>query len=325
MNKHSNKIIFIRTFLLTIVIMLFFIGMFYLISPQIFKKLLLDNISQQENTIKSNYTISNKIEKTTHKKVESEKKKDLLVEKKILASRNYKKDIKSNNIPTESTTVTESQASPIVNSTSSTSDLRIDQELKLLAFTFDDGPYGPIDLKILDLFSEYNGHATFFVIGNRIAKDPDTIKAISEQGSEIGNHSYSHSYYTTISLDQIMNFEISQTNQEIEALTNKNVTIARPPYGAINQNIVDSINDVAFVNWSLDTLDWQLRDAELIHQKIMEAKNGQIILLHSLYEETYEALKMSLPHLYEQGYRFVTVSELYSLLDKELSYEYVNY
>ena len=86
----------------------------------------------------------------------------------------------------------------------------------------------------------------------------------------------------------------------------------RPPYGACNDFVLESL-PYPLINWNHDTEDWRLKDANLISQSIENTQPGSVILMHSLYPETLQALEQSLPVLYEQGYRFVTVSELYQI------------
>ncbi|MGI6579637.1 MAG: polysaccharide deacetylase family protein [Saccharofermentanales bacterium] len=184
-------------------------------------------------------------------------------------------------------------------------------DFKYIALTFDDGPYDKVDLGILDLLNKYEGHATFFLLGGRIDTYPDTVKAIAEQGSELANHSYNHKNLTKISYEELL-AEINLTNELIQQCTGITPALIRPPYGAYNDFVLEVL-PYPFVNWNHDTEDWSLQNADLISQSLEDAKAGSVILMHSLYPETLEALEKSLPILYEQGYRFVTVSELYRI------------
>ncbi|MGB4610464.1 MAG: polysaccharide deacetylase family protein [Saccharofermentanales bacterium] len=184
-------------------------------------------------------------------------------------------------------------------------------DFKYIALTFDDGPYDKVDLGILDLLNKYEGHATFFLLGGRIDTYPDTVKAIAEQGSELANHSFNHKYLTKISYEELL-AEINLTNDLIQQYTGITPALIRPPYGAYNDFVLEAL-PYPFVNWNHDTEDWSLQNADLISKSLEDAKAGSVILMHSLYPETLEALEKSLPILYEQGYRFVTVSELYRI------------
>ena len=64
---------------------------------------------------------------------------------------------------------------------------------KLVALTFDDGPYGEATNQILDILKKERVHATFFLLGLNVEKYPAIAKRIVNEGHVIGNHSYSHS------------------------------------------------------------------------------------------------------------------------------------
>ena len=87
-------------------------------------------------------------------------------------------------------------------------------------------------------------------------------------------------------------------------------TILRPPYGNVNDLVRQTI-PMPMIHWSVDTLDWDSRDAKKVYDHIMkEAKDGAIILMHDLYAATADACEVILPALAAEGYQFVTVSEL---------------
>ena len=66
------------------------------------------------------------------------------------------------------------------------------------------------------------------------------------------------------------------------------------------------------VNWNIDTLDWQSRNADAVVEVVQGSGNldGCIVLMHSIYSSSAEATERLVPWLQEQGYQFVTVSEL---------------
>lgn len=189
-------------------------------------------------------------------------------------------------------------------------------DYKYIALTFDDGPYHDIDLKVLDLLTEHDGHATFFVLGSRIDGDFETIKAVIEQGSELGNHSFSHADLAKLNYDQIM-AEINLTNAKIQEYTGVVPTLIRPPYGSYNEQVLAALPYPIMI-WDHDTIDWLTQDAEQISERLEETLPGSVVLMHSMYPETLAALEQTLPKLYEQGYRFVTVSELYHIYGVDL-------
>ena len=122
--------------------------------------------------------------------------------------------------------------------------------------------------------------------------------------------------------------EIMMTRAKIYEVTGKDCVIMRPPYGAWNddEKAVGKDLGVAFVNWSVDTLDWKSRDAEAVYNEIINnASDGAIILCHDLHETTVDAMETVIPKLVEEGYQLVTVSELMSFSKKPLEAGKIHY
>ena len=179
----------------------------------------------------------------------------------------------------------------------------------MVALTFDDGPNPTVDSRILNALSTFNGHATFFAAGYRIDEYPDTILQIYNQGSEIGNHTYSHDRLTDLSASGIST-ELSRTDQLIEDITGTRPSLIRPPEGAYNAKVISSV-DRPLVLWSIDTRDWKTKSsASTISSVLNNVQDGDIILMHSLYSSTAAACETIIPELAARGYKMVTVSEL---------------
>lgn len=184
----------------------------------------------------------------------------------------------------------------------------IDPNKPMVALTFDDGPsqYTP---RIVDVLNKYNSKGTFFVIGSSVKSNKELIIDMIEDGHEIGNHSYNHKDLTTISKDELYK-QIVGTDDLLEIYTGHRTKIMRPPYGKnneiMNKNIYKPI-----ILWSLDTRDWENKNAEVVKNNILNnVKDGDIILMHDLYDSTAEAVEMVVPELIKRGYQLVTVSEL---------------
>lgn len=111
---------------------------------------------------------------------------------------------------------------------------------------------------------------------------------------------------------------IAKLNTKYNELTGDNIKYLRPPYGAYNKNNLDTIN-MPLILWDLDTEDWRYRDVDHIVNYIIENVNdGSIILMHELYETSYEALKIALPKLYSMGYQVVSITELANIKNRTL-------
>lgn len=186
----------------------------------------------------------------------------------------------------------------------------IDPNKPMIALTFDDGPNKKTTLPILDILKEYNSAATFFVLGNRVSDNGDILKRMIEEGSEIGNHSFNHKELTKLSPPELTE-QIQKTQNAVLESTGKSPKLIRPTYGSFNDDLKSGVN-MPLILWSVDTLDWKSRDAKKVTNHVLEnVKDGDIILMHDIYESTAEATITLVPKLIQMGYQLVTVSELY--------------
>lgn len=185
---------------------------------------------------------------------------------------------------------------------------KIDKNKKMVALTYDDGPsiYTP---RILKTLKENNSVATFFVVGNRVPMYSDTVKKAYGMGCEIGNHTYEHKILTRADAAGIRN-QVSRTNVAVKKITGTAPIVMRPPGGAVN-NMVKSQTGMPMILWSIDTLDWRTRNVASTKTAVLDhVKDGDIVLMHDLYEATANASTTIIPTLVERGYQLVTVSEL---------------
>ncbi|MBK2403139.1 polysaccharide deacetylase family protein [Erysipelothrix sp. strain 2 (EsS2-6-Brazil)] len=189
-------------------------------------------------------------------------------------------------------------------------DRGINPKDKLVAFTFDDGPHHRNSKLIMDEMDKYEGQATFFMLGERVNQNPSVVKEIVRRGHQIANHSYTHPDFNSMDIKDV-NKEIKDTDDALyKASGLKGPFMVRPPYGNANAAVREGA-PVTFVNWSVDSEDWVSRDSQQICNTIDKYKHdGAIILLHDIYESSYEGFKCAAKKLHDQGYKFVTVKEL---------------
>ena len=182
----------------------------------------------------------------------------------------------------------------------------------VIALTFDDGPYPKVTGHILDVLEKNGVCATFFVLGSRIEGREDVLTRMEELGCEIGNHSFSHADLTRLSKADCQR-ELSDTDAEIRRVTGHEASVVRPPYGYYNKAVM-SAADRPLILWTVDTNDWRGKaPGEIADYVIQQAKEGSVILMHDQQTQTADAMEMIIPTLIEEGFRFVTVSELIRL------------
>ncbi len=187
----------------------------------------------------------------------------------------------------------------------------VDIDDKVVALTFDDGP-SKYTAKILDVLKKYGASATFFLVGNKVDFYGDILRRMLNEGSEIGNHSYDHKRLTRLSKEDFQ-IEINKTQEAIKKLTGFTPTLFRPTYGGYTKTL-KSYTDLKFVLWDVDSRDWQVKSTDKILKNILpNVKSGSIILMHDNHEYALKALDKIIVNLKNQGYKFVTVSELLEL------------
>jgi polysaccharide deacetylase family sporulation protein PdaB len=187
---------------------------------------------------------------------------------------------------------------------------------KVVAFTFDDGDDGGNIQEILQILARNNIKATFFFTGTAAETHPALVKAISEAGHELGNHSYSHPDFTTLTYDQMLD-ELNKAENAIKNITGKSTKpLFRPPYGAYNSAVLQGAGDAGYsktIYWTIDTLDWKgITAAEIYSRVLNNITPGAIVLMHagSGAPNTKNALQNMIDSLKSTGYTFATVSGL---------------
>lgn len=207
---------------------------------------------------------------------------------------------------------------------------RGNENQKLIALTFDDGPDKDYTPQVLDILKKHDIKATFFVVGEKVEWNPEIVKRQYDEGHEIGNHTFTHINVCHRGYDDIYN-EINKTQDAIKKVIGIEPKIFRPPYRAINKEMCNIVKEknMNVILWSeLDPRDWSNPGVYYISNTILtKVKNGNIILLHDYNNkrastsQTIEALNVIIPNLKEKGYKFVTVSELIENIDKNYSKE----
>lgn len=184
---------------------------------------------------------------------------------------------------------------------------------KLVALTFDDGPYTENTEKMLEVLKENDAHATFFFISNKINEQTyDICKKVYEYGSEIGNHSDDHCSYWELTKEQVEEKFIA-SQEKIKEASGVYPKVYRSPGCAKTKNIYDAI-PIPQIGGYFGCPDWE-RDL-CVEERVRcireDTVNGRIILMHDV-PLNVDALKITLPELTAKGFKAVSVSELMTL------------
>lgn len=187
------------------------------------------------------------------------------------------------------------------------------QETKLIALTFDDGPNTTTTNDVLDVLEEYDAKASFFLIGNNINDESaKSVKRAYDMGCEIDNHSKSHPNMGSMSAEEIK-AEVSFVDEKVYEITGEYPKFFRPPFIDTSQAMYENI-DVPFI-CGIDCQDYMdnVTAQERADYILNGARDGVIVLLHDAKgnSQTVDALKIAMPELIEQGYEFVTLTELF--------------
>ena len=190
----------------------------------------------------------------------------------------------------------------------------IDPSRPMIALTFDDGPKSSVTNRILDSLQAVGGRATFFMVGSNVNANGAVIQRMVAQGCEVANHTHDHKYISKIGAQGIID-QVTSTNQKIQATCGVAPTLLRPPGGYYDSASLAVLGNLGMpaIMWSIDTRDWQHKNAQrTIDTVLSQVKDGDIILMHDIYSTTADAAQVLIPELANRGYQLVTVSELAS-------------
>ena len=188
---------------------------------------------------------------------------------------------------------------------------------KLIALTFDDGPYPIFTPLLLDELRKYQVPATFFLIGRDAEQWPEITRRIEEDGNEIGNHTYSHPNLDQETPAQVED-EVLRARDVLWSMSHDPAVrfLMRPPHGRYTMATLRTLQGIGYhvVLWTDDSGDWRtLTSQQIARDMIRHASAPDIVLLHSGKLATIEALPDVIARFRRAGYRFVTVGEMLKL------------
>lgn len=190
----------------------------------------------------------------------------------------------------------------------------VETDKNKVALSFD-AAWGAEDFdRIMEILDKHNVKVTFFMTGGWVSDNPDCVKKLVEKGHDLGNHSEHHYDMTTLSAEE-MQSEIMEVHDKVKELTGYEMELFRPPYGAYDNNVINTAYDCNYypIEWSVDSLDWKDYGVNSIIKTVTEHKDlgpGAIILCHNGAKYTADALDEMLTKLEEAGYEIVPISSL---------------
>jgi peptidoglycan/xylan/chitin deacetylase (PgdA/CDA1 family) len=187
----------------------------------------------------------------------------------------------------------------------------VDDGPKTVALTIDDGPSPVYTPQVLKLLDKYRITASFSMIGRSAATYPAIAREVARAGHLIVNHTWDHSDLAPMTAVAVSD-EITRATEAIHQATGDVPRIFRAPYGAWSPTVLDycASNGLTALDWSVDPRDWSMPGtAEIVDNIMANTRTGSIILEHDgggNRAETVAALKIVIPRLLDEGYRFRT-------------------
>ena len=200
----------------------------------------------------------------------------------------------------------------------------IPTDKRIVFLTFDDGPKTGITEPILKILESENIKATFFLVGDNMAKYPDLVEMIYAQGHDVSNHTYDHIRLDNLDGDDL-DYQLQETNRVIVDIVGKSPRLFRPPGGRFNNIVLEALSKYGLrpIGWAINTSDYiegvnvrlsptalQTKVNEVMGSVRANLRPGAIILMHNGNEIGIQALPLVIQYVRSQGYQFRKLSEV---------------
>jgi peptidoglycan-N-acetylglucosamine deacetylase len=188
---------------------------------------------------------------------------------------------------------------------------------RVIALTFDDGPWPGTTEGVLQVLRRFKVKATFFVVGQEVRRRPALVRAVLADGNMVGSHSWSHLQLGKAPQRTVAH-EIQAGQQAVLKAAKLWPRWFRPPYGSVSRTVYAeaAASKTKLVLWDVDPEDWRRPPATIIANRVVNsARPGAVVLMHDGGGDrryTVVALAMIIPRLQAQGYRFVTLDQLFA-------------
>lgn len=184
-----------------------------------------------------------------------------------------------------------------------------------ILLTFDDGPHAEVTPLILDILKHNQAKAVFFMIGSNATQNKELVKRILDEGHEVGNHSWSHSYFFGFFGFKRMREDLQQFNQWMLDNFNYKIVFFRPPFGVttpVMRRVLASLRLIS-IGWTFRSFDTSRISSEAIVKRFEKRiSGGQIVLLHDNVKRTPEILEQILNGIRKRKFKTSLLSEFLS-------------
>ncbi len=193
---------------------------------------------------------------------------------------------------------------------------------KVVALTFDDGPEPLNTPRLLDLLASRGVRATFFCVGQRVARHPELARRIAAEGHLVENHSYLHSSWMNLFSVERLRADLTQAQEEIARVTGRRPTFFRPPSFLTNPRVFRVVRELNLTVAAARRLglDRQPNSAERIAARVLRGvRPGGIILLHDggvPADRLLAVVTTIIDKLQADGYECLRLDELVSCEEK---------
>lgn len=174
--------------------------------------------------------------------------------------------------------------------------------------TFDDGPIPEVTPDVLQILEQFNAKATFFCVGDNVAKHPDIYQQVLDSGHATGNHTYHHLIGWKTSVEDYVK-DINKCKTLVDS------SLLRPPHGRIRPSAIKYLrNDYRIIMWSVLTGDYDkaLTPEKVLKNAIDHTTAGSIVVFHDSLkaaDRLFYALPRFLEHFSKKGFTFSIIPQ----------------